>query len=168
MAPAVLFHRPLRTGLFVLCALVLAGCNHKPITANVPPPSIAQLSALPSTAQASAQMKQLAGTYQAVLPCNNCPGIAIIVQLRADQTASVRERRFGGDGPAAAITTYTGPFKFDPPGGSMISLRPDSQAPIAYRFMVGDDWIEMRDRNSSAPLSGQATYRLKKTSTPQQ
>ena len=168
MAQPIPLHRCLHTGVFVLCALVLAGCNHKPVTANAPPPSITQLTALPATAQASAQMKQLAGTYQAVLPCHNCPGIAIIVQLRADQTASVRERRFGGDGPASATTTYTGPFKFDPPGGSMISLRQGSQAPIAYRFMVGDDWIEMRERNSSAPLSGQATYRLKKTSMPQQ
>ena len=166
MAPTTAFDLFPRTGLFVLCALLLVGCNHKPITVNAPPPSIDQLSSLPAKAEVAEPLKQVVGTYQAVLPCHNCPGIAIIVQLRGDQTAVVRERRFGGDTPAAATPTYTGPFKFDPPGGRMISLRASSQTPVAYRFMVGEDWIEMRDRNTSAPLSAEPTYRLKKTSSP--
>lgn len=157
-------HRCVTLGALTLSATLLVGCNSKPITANAPPPNIAQLSAPVPAGDAPENMLDWAGTYQAVLPCSNCPGIAVSVQLRPNKTASVRERRVGSD--AAATTTYSGNFRFDPPNGSLITLRQSATEPVAYRFFVGENWIEMRDHRNGNALQPASLYQLKKTSIP--
>lgn len=107
-------------------------------------------------------MLDWAGTYQAVLPER-----AISVQLRDDRTAVVRERSLDGTG-APVYVTYQGPFRFDPAGGSLITLSESPEAQPVYRFFVGENWIELRDRASGAPLPQAQHYRLKKTSLPPQ
>lgn len=160
-------HQTLRLATVTIgSALLLIGCASKPVTENVPPPRIDQLDPHMHVGDAPENMLDWAGTYQAVLPCSNCPGIAISVQLRQDKTAAVRERRMGGDLDQAVAPTYTGAFRFDPPGGSIITLSTPTSPTPAYKFFVSEGWIEMRERATGAPLSPQAMYRLRKTNMP--
>ena len=150
-----------------LCCTILMGCASQPVTDNVPPPPrIEQLDPHMHMGDAPENMLDWAGTYQAVLPCNGCPGIAISVQLRQDKTAVVRERRMGGDLEHTLSPTYTGAFRFDPPGGSLITLSKNEMEAPAYKFFVSEGWIEMRARATGAPLSPQNMYRLRKTNLP--
>lgn len=142
--------------LFV-CTAWLAGCGNQPNTENTPPLQISD---------ASKHALDWAGTYQAVLPCHDCPGIAISVQLRSDNTALVRERRMGGSLDEVVAPIYTGPFRFEPPGGNLITLRATANETPAYQFLVAEDWIEMRERTTGTTLSPTAVYRLRKTSLP--
>lgn len=144
----------------------LAGCASQAVTENVPPPQIADLTSAKSVGDSAETSLDWPGTYQALLPCRDCAGIAISVQLRADKTAVVRERRMGGDLDKVVEPTYTGPFSFDPAGGSLISLRHTAQTPAVYRFFVGEEWIEMRERTTGTSLSPSNMYRLRKTSLP--
>lgn len=148
--------------LSLATAALLAGCQSPPPTENVPPPRIDLLGRTP-LGDVPQTMLDWAGTYQAILPCNDCPGIAMSVQLRADQTAVVRERRLGGNAEPTPTQTYQGPFRFDPPAGSVVMLGHDAASP-AYRFFVAEGWIELRDRHSGAALSSPLAYRLRKTS----
>lgn len=154
---------PVALGLVGLSTVLwLAGCASPPVTENVPPPRISDLP--PLVGNAPEHMRNWQGTYQTVLPCNGCPGIAISVQLLGPQTAVVRERRLGSEAdPAVPSQTYSGPFHFDPPGGPLITLGQGQEAP-AYRFWVANGWIEMRERATGAPLPQSALFRLRKTS----
>ena len=145
-------------------AALLAGCQSKPVTENVPPPVIEQL--LPSipVGDVPENMLDWAGTYQAILPCHGCPGIAVSVQLRQDKIAVVRERRMGESLEHALVPTYKGAFRFDSPRGSMVTLSKDASEPPAYKFFVSEGWIEMRERGTGKPLSQQPVYRLRKVS----
>ncbi|WP_284336144.1 copper resistance protein NlpE N-terminal domain-containing protein [Comamonas sp. NoAH] len=154
--------------LLFTASLWLAGCASQAVTENVPPPQIADLTSPKPVGDSAETALDWPGTYQALLPCHDCAGIAISVQLRADRTAVVRERRVGGNLDKAVEPSYTGPFSFDPAGGSMISLRRTAHAPIAYRFFVAEDWIEMRESSTGASLSPHNMYRLRKTSLPAQ
>lgn len=151
--------------LSLATAALLAGCQSPPPTENVPPPRIDLLGRGP-LGDVPQTMLDWAGTYQAILPCNGCPGIAMSVQLRADQTAVVRERRLGGDAEPTPAQTYRGPFRFDPPAGSMVTLGQEAEPP-AYRFFVAEGWIELRDRHTGAALTSTPAYRLRKTSLSQ-
>lgn len=155
-------------GLLSLSATFwLAACAGKPPTENVPPPRWDQLGTAPLVGDAPQNMLDWQGTYQAVLPCNGCAGIAISVQLRDPHTAVVRERRLGSDIDKQPAQTYAGPFRFDPPGGSLITLGAAQEAP-AYRFFVSEGWIELRERATGAALPQSALFRLRKTSEPAQ
>lgn len=167
MPKTVYNHRSWGLGLLTLCASVwLAGCASKPVTVDAPPPSLQEQAQQALQGDTPETMLDWSGTYQALLPCNGCNGIAISVQLRDDKTAVVRERRVGGDLSLAVEPTYTGPFSFDPVGGSIISLRSNAQSPVAYKFFVAEDWIEMRERATGAALHPSNMYRLRKTSEP--
>ena len=162
------FYRPsaFGLGLLFLSASLLTGCAHQAPTENVPPPRIDQPDPHMHMGDAPEHMLDWDGTYQAVLPCAGCPGIAISVQLRKDKTAVVRERRMGGNLDDTLAPTYSGPFFFDPPGGSMVTLTKSAGEAPAYRFFVAEGWIEMRERATGAPLAASSVYRLNKTSLP--
>lgn len=154
--------------LGMLCfsaVLWLAGCDVKPLTVNAPPPRIDQWLTTAPQADGPQHMLDWPGTYQAILPCNDCPGVAISVQLRSNQTATVRERKLGNAPEQEVVTTYQGPFRFDAPGGSLITLG-QPQASTAYRFFVSEGWLEMRARDSGAPVPQNTLFRLRKTSAP--
>jgi uncharacterized lipoprotein NlpE involved in copper resistance len=154
-------------GLLTLAsALWLAGCANRPTTDHVPPPPpMASQATSPLQGDGPQNMLDWAGTYQAVLPCDGCSGIAISVQLRENRTAVVRERRMGGDIEKAAPQTYSGPFHFDGAKASTITLANTNEA-ASYRFFVAEGWIEMRANDTGAPLAQSALYRLRKTSEP--
>lgn len=154
--------------LTVSAVLWLAGCTNKPVTENAPPPPFGSLFPNASLGEAPESLRDWSGTYQAVLPCNGCPGIALSVQLRGDQTALVRQRRLGSDIEVAPAQTYNGPFRFEPPGGRLITLSNSAQESPAYRFLVAEGWIEMRERHTGAALQPTTMYRLRKTSLPVQ
>lgn len=162
------------TWLACSAALWLTACAQKPVTVDAPPPSVMSSSAAmpaPSAAHAAAHTAQhaldWAGTYQGILPCQGCPGTAIRVQLRPDMTAAVRERRLGTPAEQDTGPTYQGPLRFGQGNQtSLISLgNPQEQVP-AYRFFVGEGWIELRDRTTGAPLDSGTQYRLRRTSLP--
>ena len=148
-----------------LGVLWLTACASKPVTENVPPPRIDQLMQQP-VGDAPQNMLDWSGTYQAVLPCNACPGIAMSVQLREDHTAVVRERKLGSDIEKAPAQTYNGAFYFDSPHGSLISLSTSAQEAPAYKFWVSEGWIELRERSTGNALPQSSMYRLRKTSQP--
>ena len=164
-------HTPTRScaipfGVIALSAALLAGCAQKPVTVDAPPPQVDQLDPLLHVRHLPEHAIDWQGSYQAVLPCTQCSGVAIVVQLRKDKTAMVRERRLGGDLDRSVAPTYSGSFYFDPKDGHMLVMtKSDNHAP-AYRFIVGDGWLEMRERISGAPLSEGNAYRLNKTSLP--
>lgn len=143
--------------------LWLVGCASQAVTENIPPPPRldAVHGALP-LGDVPQNMLDWHGTYHAVLPCNGCAGIAISVQLDERRTAIVRERRLGSDIEKEAAQTYHGPFRFDHPGSSTITLAKDNELP-AYRFFVSEGWIEMRARESGEPLPQSTLFRLRKT-----
>lgn len=158
--------------LMTCCAaLWLAGCAQKPITIDAPPPSVLHSSTATPAPLADGHSAQnsldWAGSYQAVLPCQGCPGTAIRVQLRSDMTATVMERRLGTPANEGAAETYHGPFTFGQGAqANLISLaKPHEQVP-AYRFFVSEGWIELRDRATGAPLSAGTQHRLRRTNLP--
>jgi hypothetical protein len=143
-------------------ALGLMGCVQKPFTENVPPPSFDQGAVVPPDMHHAQNALDWAGTYQAVLPCQDCPGTAISVQLRPDMTATVRERRLGTPADQGTPQTYQGPFSFgEAPNANLISLTPVNEQVPAYRFFVSEGWIELRERATGAPLSQNSLYRLR-------
>lgn len=152
-------------GMLTLSSVLwLAGCASQPVTENVPPPPrLDELQNIQHSGDAPQNMLDWPGTYQAVLPCNGCPGIAISVQLRENRTAIVRERRLGSDIEKDVAQTYNGPFRFDRPGSSNITLAQANES-TAYRFFVSEGWIEMRARDSGEPLPQSTLFRLRKTS----
>ena len=160
--------RPARTlgFLSITATLWLAGCAFRPATENVPPPSIEQLTSARLQSDAAENMLDWAGTYQAVLPCQGCPSTAISVQLRGNHTAVVRERSVGSAPVNNTAQTYAGPFRFDPPGSSLIILSLGPQSMPAYQFFVGEGWLEIRNATNGAPLP-QSALRLQKTSQTQ-
>lgn len=168
-------------GLLASAALLLlSGCSSKPITENVPPPPMTDWVAQSTYGDSAENSLDWDGTYQAVLPCKQCTGTgtgtgtgtatAMSVQLRQDYTAVVRERPLGSSrSEPATATTYSGTFRFDPKGGSLITLSAPAAGNPAYRFFVGEGWIELRDRTTGAALSpSPQQYRLRKTSDPAQ
>lgn len=169
MQKTVYNHRSLGLCLLTLCASFwLLGCVSKPVTVDAPPPRMHEQGQQALQGDTPETMLDWHGTYQALLPCDGCDGggIAISVQLRDDKTAVVRERRVGGDLSRTVVPSYTGPFSFDPVGGSLISLRRSAQEPVAYKFFVAEGWIEMRERATGAALKPSHMYRLRKTSEP--
>lgn len=152
-------------GFVTLSVLWLTACASKPVTENVSPLRTDQLMAQP-TGDAPQNMLDWIGTYQAVLPCNDCPGIAMSVQLRENKTAVVRERRLGSDIEKAPDQTYNGAFRFDSAHSSLVTLSASATEPPAYRFWVSEGWIELRERSTGNALPQSSIYRLRKTSQP--
>lgn len=103
-----------------------------------------------------------AGTYQGLLPCDDCPGIAMAVQLRADKSVVIREREVGGP----MRTTLKGFMHFDPEQPSIVVMTDPLLPPAARRFFVGEGWIELREPDTGAPLdpANPEQYRLRKSS----
>ena len=106
-----------------------------------------------------------AGTYQAILPCNGCRGVAISVQLRADHTAVVRERRIGEPHDGTITPSFRGSFHFSRSHPGLIALTEAGISLPAYHFWVSEGWIELRDRRTGQRLGASDAYRLPKTST---
>lgn len=155
-------------GLLLGTAVLLAGCQSPQQTEEVPPvPRVDQMMAQAAASGESAEnMLDWAGTYQAILPCNGCAGVAISVQLRSNKTALVRERRLGEPHQGSITPTFQGNFRFSTENPSLIALIDPGYTLPAYHFFVGENWIEMRDRRTGAALTHTTTYRLQKTSTP--
>lgn len=136
--------------------LTLGGCQH---VASVdpalhPPPDVAALPALP--------VAEWAGTYQGLLPCDDCPGIAMAVQLRPDKSVTIRERPVGGP----LRTTIHGTLQFDPEARSIAIVTDPLLPPAARRFLLGEQWLELRTPDTGAPLADDPTrYRLRQTSS---
>lgn len=104
------------------------------------------------------------GTYQAIFPCNGCRGVAISVQLRADHTAVVRERRVGEPHDGTITPSFVGSFHFSSSHPNLIALTEPGISLPAYHFWVSEGWIELRDRRTGQRLSANDTFRMPKTS----
>lgn len=149
-------------GLLLAGSVWLVGCTSQPVRENVPPPVFYQPAAQP-TPDGPELSLDWPGTYQGVLPCKGCPGIAMAVQLRPDKTASIRERYLNQPATVAPMSTYQGAFYFEPDQPGIITLGPGPGLPVAAKFMLGEGWLDLRDRSSGAPLTADDSYRLRKT-----
>ena len=116
---------------------------------------------LPRHWTASEPQVDWAGTSQGLLPCDDCPGIAMAVQLRADKSVTIREREVGGP----MRTTLKGFMHFDPDHPDIVVMTDPLLPPAVRRFRVGDGWIELREPDTGASLDIDPNmYRLRKSS----
>ena len=114
----------------LLAGLVLAACGGNTAADNPPTPaaSAVQPASAPAVAEASAAVPDMHnaqnaldwnGTYQGLLPCASCEGIATELVLNNDGTYSLTEDYQGGK--EALKETVTGKFTWLP-GGSVVQL----------------------------------------------
>lgn len=166
MRPRTAHRRPLAPvtclALLAGAAALLAGCKQVPVTPDVPPPVFYQAGLAPEAVYVETVL-DWPGTYQAVVPCRSCPGVAISVQLRAGKTALIRER-YIGQANARPLQTYSGSFYFDPVNPGMIVMGQPGRPEAAARFFLSENYLELRDPVTGAPMANSAQYRLQKTS----
>lgn len=98
-----------------------------------------------------------AGVYSGTLPCADCPGIRMRIELREDGTFTRSLLYLEGDG---RQRTDTGRFTWDD-SGSRITLGEGSDAP---QFQVGENVLFALDQSGQRITSRLAdAYRLEKT-----
>ncbi|WP_326984647.1 copper resistance protein NlpE [Chryseobacterium sp. MYb264] len=85
------------------------------------------------------------GTYEAVVPCADCPGIKTVVTLNKDRTFRISEEYLERKG----ISEEKGTFEWDA-GGSVITLKGKN---THYKYKVGENTITQLDM-SGKPIDG--------------
>ena len=97
------------------------------------------------------------GTYQGILPCSACEGVATMIVLNPDMTYTTRTRMLGIDD---KDRTAEGRFEWLP-DNSHISIDSEGQRKI---FRVQNDHLEMRMPNGEAiPTANPEAFQLMKT-----
>ena len=97
------------------------------------------------------------GTYQGILPCSACEGVATMIVLNPDMTYTTRTRMLGIDD-----KDRTGEGRFEwLPDNSHIAIDSEGQRKI---FRVHSDHLEMRMPNGDAiPTANPEAFQLMKT-----
>ena len=103
------------------------------------------------------QTVQWPGTYQGILPCASCEGVATMIVLNPDMTYTTRTRMLGIDD-----KDRTGEGRFEwLPDNSHIAIDSEGQRKI---FRVQNDHLEMRMPNGDAiPTANPEAFQLMKT-----
>ncbi|HEU4619923.1 MAG TPA: copper resistance protein NlpE N-terminal domain-containing protein [Gammaproteobacteria bacterium] len=158
-----------RMRLAVVTVAVLAGCRMAPEAApqstppqSTPPQAAAPQEAAPdTTAQPSAHNSRNSldweGAYAGTIPCADCPGIRMRIELRGDGTF---ERALTYLERNVAPVADTGSFEWDS-AGAKITLAAAGSEPQQYQ--VGENVLFLLDRNGQR-ITGEraALYRLDK------
>ncbi len=152
----------------LLAGLVLAACGGNTAADNPPTPaaSAVQPASAPAVAEASAAVPDMHnaqnaldwnGTYQGLLPCASCEGIATELVLNDDGTYRLTEDYQGGK--EALKETVTGKFTWLP-GGSVVQL---DAAADQRQYFVGEGQIKHLDADGKE-ITGELAnnYVLKK------
>ena len=97
------------------------------------------------------------GTYQGILPCSACEGVATMIVLNPDMTYTTRTRMLGIDD-----KDRTGEGRFEwLPDNSHIAIDSEGQRKV---FRVHNDHLEMRMPNGDAiPTANPEAFQLMKT-----
>ena len=137
----------------IICAfIVLAACSSGKKHTPLPEPSASGAQVLHNARQST----HWQGTYQGILPCANCEGIATMLILEPDGHYTLRTRQLGIEN---KDHKYEG--RYDWHSDSQLRLSGDSQQKI---FTVYDGYLEaaMPD-GSPIPAHPGANYRLERT-----
>ena len=141
---------------FLLCLFVLmSGCSFSGKKENnvVVRPVTRGDTAVVENAR---QTVQWPGTYQGILPCSSCEGVATMIVLKPDMTYQTRTRMLGIDD---KDRTSKGRFEWLP-DGSHIAIDSEGQRKI---FRVHPDHLEMRLPNGEQiPTANPEAFQLMK------
>ena len=141
---------------FLLCLLaVLSGCSSSGKKGDdvVVRPVMRGDTAVVDNAR---QTVQWPGTYQGILPCSTCEGVATMIVLKPDMTYQTRTRMLGIDD---KDRTSKGRFEWLP-DGSHIAIDSEGQRKI---FRVHPDHLEMRLPNGEQiPTANPEAFQLMK------
>lgn len=142
-----------RNNFLILCALAaLAACSSGKKHEALPEPQSGGQQLLANARQSTVWQ----GTYQGILPCANCEGIATMLVLEPNGTYVMRTRQLGIDN---KDRKYEGTYEWQ--GDSMVRLSGETQQKV---FAVHDGYIQARMPDGSAiPAHPDADYRLEKT-----
>lgn len=152
--------------MLALSSAALAACS-KPETPNSATPA-ASAAAQPAS-EASAPGSTLpagdtaetsldwAGKYKGVLPCADCEGIEMQLELKSDKTYELTEE-YLGKGKGNEFKTK-GAFSFDAKNPSVITL---DQAADKRKFFIGENFAEVRDIETGEAIETQLNYKLDK------
>lgn len=152
--------------MLALSSAALAACS-KPETPNSAAPA-ASAAAQPAS-EASAPASTLpagdtaetsldwAGKYKGVLPCADCEGIEMELELKSDKTYELTEE-YLGKGKGNKFKTK-GAFSFDAKNPSVITL---DQAADKRKFFIGENFAEVRDIETGEAIETQLNYKLDK------
>lgn len=153
--------------MLALSSAALAACS-KPETPNSAAPAAASAAAHPAS-EASAPASTLpagdtaetsldwAGKYKGVLPCADCEGIEMELELKSDKTYELTEE-YLGKGKGNEFKTK-GAFSFDTKNPSVITL---DQAADKRKFFIGENFAEVRDIETGEAIETQLNYKLDK------
>lgn len=152
--------------MLALSSAALAACS-KPETPNSAAPT-ASAAAQPAS-EASAPGSTLpagdtaetsldwAGKYKGVLPCADCEGIEMELELKSDKTYELTEE-YLGKGKGNEFKTK-GAFSFDAKNPSVITL---DQAADKRKLFIGENFAEVRDIETGEAIETQLNYKLDK------
>lgn len=142
----------MKNKIFVLgigAALLLASCSKKEATetsgsttdsttAVQPTPSDSIAKATPSAAgDTSENALDWNGTYEAIIPCADCPGIKTLLTLNNDKTFSITEEYLDRN----SKNDDKGTFSWDSTG-SIITLKGNT---ASYKYKVGENILIQLD-----------------------
>lgn len=145
----------LTCGVFTLTA-----CNDKPDSKDSVPPIVEQPATSTASSPIETQATQVApttsaigdttenaldwaGSYEGVLPCADCEGIQVELELDSDKTYELKET-YLGKGNQSVETK--GSFQFDAKNPTQIILDEKAQA---RRFFIGEGFAEARALDGS-------------------
>jgi uncharacterized lipoprotein NlpE involved in copper resistance len=98
------------------------------------------------------------GAYKSILPCADCEGIAIQIQLNVDETYEMNSRYLGR---SEEVYTAIGSFEWDEAGGK-ISLLIEGQNPKLHQYQVGENALFKLDTDGNRIGKFDSPYTLVK------
>lgn len=143
--------------LLTASVFALVACNDKPKTNDAVPPIVEQVDQSESTAITQTQESSTAiatgdttenaldwaGSYAGTLPCADCEGIKVELELDHDKTYELKETYLGK---ADHSIETKGTFQFDAKNSTQIILDEKAQS---RRFFIGEGFAEARALDGS-------------------
>jgi len=140
----------------VLAGLVIVGCGNQ-ATSKVSPQDQVEQNLSADTAHNARNSLDWNGTYQGTLPCADCEGIAIELQIKLDGSFVLTENYLGKEN---SQFTYQGKFNWNT-AGNTIAVPSDHEDVVQY--FVAENQLFRLDREGQRITGGLADkYVLKK------
>ncbi|MDO4643503.1 MAG: copper resistance protein NlpE [Cardiobacteriaceae bacterium] len=139
----------------VLIAVVMAGCSFSSKDTGKEKHTVKRQDS--SVTENARQKVAWQGTYQGILPCSSCEGVATMIVLKPDMTYTSRIRMLGVDD---KDRTGEGHFEWTE-DNSHIVIDTEGQRKI---FRVHPEYLEIRMPNGDAiPTANPEAFQLMKT-----